>query len=122
MVEGWLDDEDRRPRRGARASPPRDTGAAAAAETRAPRTVCARCHSLTHNGCVRSPCVDTLGASLWLVVCTCLIHKRSFGWASLPSVHRTFTARMALLCLVPIWSLSKRQQRLFPPQQSACAA
>ena len=51
MVEGWLDDEDRAPRREARAPPHDDARAAAEAEARALHMVCARCHSLTHNGC-----------------------------------------------------------------------
>ena len=62
MVEGWLDDDEGRPSRGARARP--RVGDAArgvdAAESRPPRVVCARCHSLTHNGCARGLIISKL--------------------------------------------------------------
>ena len=50
MVERWLDDDGARPQRASRASPRDARAAAADAAAGAPRTVCARCHSLTHNG------------------------------------------------------------------------
>ena len=112
MVEGWLNDEDRQPRRKARAAP-RDAGVAGAAEAHVPRTVCARCHSLTHNGCAQSPCIKKLGGPLRLVTCACAGSTASADWQAVPMLHEAFAAWMALVLHGGIMGLSHRASGAF---------
>lgn len=80
MVEGWLDDEDRQPRRKSRGAAPRAADPMADAGAGSPRTVCARCHSLTHNGCVHSVRIRTSCNSPPSVVCACAGANAASDW------------------------------------------
>jgi len=113
MVEGWLDDEDRHPRRKSRAAP-RDADPAADAEARAPRTVCARCHSLTHNGCVQSLWILALSEPPSSIVYTCAGADAAFEGRPNLILRTTFPAPRIALSLprVNMGLARKRQQHL----------